>query len=156
MSDSTVGHVDAMVARVRSYTSPVTGKTVARLCAGRVYNAHGGKYQDPESAAFPHVVLRKVNAQGDDHGLERFEVEALVHHQGRNKGADCEEIADLVEQAMLTWKESSAAAGLSVGRVAARDTLPINTGPGVLPNVITVRILITATGFPRRLTLAVA
>lgn len=158
MSISTIAHVDAMVQRVRSYVSPTTGETAARLCASRIYNGHGGKFLDPETAAFPHAVLRKINVRSDPLTYERenFDVEVMVHHQGRNNGAALETLTDLILQALITWRESSTEVGLSFAREYVQDRLTTVAATGTLANVLTNRLLIAVSSFPRRITMAVA
>jgi hypothetical protein len=153
MSDSTEAHVDAAVAHVKAYVSPTTGKTVLLLAAGRVY---GG--QAPPAAAYPHVVLRKTNAGADpeyNNLREVFDLEATCIHQSRQKLSDCEAIADLIEQALLSWRESSPEIGLTFGQTSVRDTDPPDDE--LLPkdrDLVTVRVVVRCASWPRRLTAA--
>lgn len=155
-SEATVAHVDAAVLRVRNYTSPNTGKRAATLCANRVYNAHGGKYRDPETALFPQAVLAKINVNSDPQTLERenFDIEVLCHAQSRGKAHEAEALADLIQQALLTWRESSTADGLTFGRGYTRSKLPDVT-EGALKDITTVRVVVGCSAFPKMITEAV-
>ena len=152
--NSTVEQMDAVVARLLSYESPTSGTTVARLTAARVYNEHGGKYVVPATAKFPHVTVRKVNAGSDLQVVSRenFDVEILVHDRTRPRAHHCEAIADVVEQAMLSWLESSQSAGLTVGQSVRRDTLPMVTAESRLSDVVTVRLLVGCYAWSKRTT----
>lgn len=148
MSDSTNGDIDAIVARIKAYTSPTASTTVARLAAGRVYG-----WQAPDNAAFPHVVVRKINARTDPqyaHLRENYDIEAMCFHQ-RPKERDCESIADVVEQSLLSWRESSTTLGLTFARTAQRDRLPY-LNDAANKDIVTVRVIVGVAAFPKRLT----
>lgn len=132
MSQSTSTHLDAVVARIKSYTSPTSGETMARLAKNRVY-----KGRSPDGAPFPHVVVRKINVFSDPFVSvrENFDVEVMCHHRPRTKEADLDVIADLVQQALTAWVESSAAVGLTFSRGWQRDRLDFDD------EVITQRLL---------------
>lgn len=158
MSDSTTAHVDAAVEQLKAYVSPTTGETMARLVVGRVYAK-----QAPAGVQFPYVVVRKVNQSGDpefSNLREAFDIEATCVHQSRDKLDDCEAIADLAEQALLTWRESSPALGLTYGQTADRDAddvgdiddEPLLQGR----DLVQIRVLVRCVSWPIRLTAAVA
>ena len=152
--NSTVEQMDAVVARLKSYVSPTLGRSVSQLTAGHVYNEHGGKNVVSAVAKFPHVTVRKVNAQSDPQVMSRenFDVEILVHHRGRPNGHRAEEIADVAEQAMLSWLDSSPSVGLTVGQSVRRDTLPMVDSVSHLREVVTVRLVVGCYAWSKRTT----
>ena len=156
-SDATIAHVDTAVQQVLAYVSPNTGKKAALLCGNRVYNGHGGKYRDPETAQFPHVTLLKINVRSDDQVdvQENFDIEALCHARGRNRAAEAEALADFITQALLTWRESSNHAGHTRGRGYTRATLPPVEGADRMADVTTVRVTVGCSSFPKLVTAAV-
>jgi hypothetical protein len=158
MTDSTIARVDAAIAHLKAYSSPTLGRTLAQLTAGRVFNDHGGKNQPRPDALFPRVHVREMNGQTDVSitGRWNFDLELMCHHRDRTKGADLEAIADVAGQALIGWRESSAAAGITVGRDVQRNRLDAATGEGVLAGVDTIRLVVSCWSFPRTLTAALA
>lgn len=157
-SESTIAHVDAAVLRVRSFQSPTTGKTAALLCKNAVFNSHGGKYRDPETAPHPFVVLAKINIRSNPtvDVQEDFDIEALCHAKGRGRAQEAETLADLVQQALLTWRESGTAEGLTTGRGYTRVTLPAVEGSDRMRDVTTVRVTVACSSFPTMVTAVLA
>ena len=88
----------------------------------------------PDEIAYPYLVVHGENAQGDpEYGNLRqfFDVVARCVHRARASEPDCETIADIVETALLTWRESTATLGVTQGQfLIRRDTVPPSTAPG--------------------------
>ena len=70
----------------------------------------------PDSVAYPYVVIRATEAAPDlevGNLREMIMIEARCVH--RSEDGTVEQMADLVEEALLTWVESSSANGLTFG-----------------------------------------
>lgn len=147
MSDSTSSALDSVVTRLKSYVSPTSGKTLAQLTANRVY-----KSRSPDGAAFPHVVVRKINVVSDPFVdvRENFTIEVMCHHRPKTKEADLDVIADLVQQAMTAWRESASSLGLTFSRGWQRDRLDFDD------EVITQRLLFPCSSLPKLVTAVLA
>lgn len=120
-SDSTSNLVTTIVDRLKTYTD-VNGYSVNALTGGRIF-----VNQAPDNSAAPYVVVRKGNTETDpDYGNLRqgFDLEANCYGRPRGGEQDVELIADLVEGALLSWREASAANGLSFCEFTDRETMP--------------------------------
>lgn len=143
-----------IVARIKAYVNPVAfpfGVTVGTYVGDRIYRS-----QAPDDADVPYIVLRAINAQTDpafNNTRVNFDLEVMVFGRPRSAEQTVETIADLVEQALLTWRESGATLGLSFARTSLRDTLPPLPDPANR-ELVQVRLLIECATWPRYLTTA--
>lgn len=145
--------IETIVARLLAYS--FGGTTINTLAGGRVYIDW-----PPDDAAFPNVLVRITNWQSDpQYGNARstFDVEIMVYGRGRSatNARTVKQIADLAEQALLTWRESSSTLGLSFGRTSERETAPPPPDP-FDREVMAERILVNGVSWARYLTDAIA
>lgn len=127
---------------------------VARLRAAPASIARVYVSQAPDTATFPYVVVRKINAQTDpqySNTRENFDLEVMCFGRPRSMEIQVEEIADAVIATLLKWVESGAGLGLTFARVAQRDSLA-PTGDPADRELVTVRVVIEFSAFPRYLT----
>lgn len=151
MSHSHDAHESMIVDRLKAFTSPTSATTLARLTAGHVYAT-----QAPAAAPFPMVVVRKMNQQSDLQisGRENFEIEVMVHHRPAVKESACHAIADLIVQALMSWKHTSPDSGITFTQGYRRDRLPLGTSEPGKEEVVTIRLVFPAVTWPRYVTAA--
>lgn len=148
-SNGTVAQLKRIAARLREYSSP-EGVKLASLSGCKVYERSA-----PSDALMPHVVVRKINSVTHGQVRESFEIEAICSVRGRDAEQTASAMADIVIQALLSWREASAAAGLSVGVDARRDQLDFTQSPAD-PAVRAERVLIECESWPKYLTSALS
>jgi hypothetical protein len=142
--------VKTIVDRLKAYADG-SGNSINTLTTGRVY-----VNQAPDATAFPCVVLRMLSWQTQaqfNNTQATFDLEVMVMHRPRSKEQEAELIGDLVEEALLTWRESGASLGLSHANTSRRETIP----PLPLPadrELVQHRLVISCTTWPRFLTTA--
>lgn len=141
--------IETIVARLLAYS--FGGTTIATLAGSRVYIDW-----PPDSASFPCVVARIANWQSDPqlgNVMADFDLECMVYGRGRTapNARTVKQIADLIEQAMLTWLESSPTLGLSYGNTVNRETLPIPPDP-FDRDVMAERVAVSCSTVPRYIT----
>lgn len=145
--------MDTIVKRIRAYVN-ANSQSMATVASARIYAR-----QAPDVVQFPYVLLRIINRQTDpryNNTRETFDIEALCHNRPRSKEPterDTEILGDLVKQALLTWKESGYDLGLSFGREARGETLPVEPAPGDA-EIVTVRVVVSCASWPKYLTAA--
>lgn len=148
-SDTTGNLLKTIIARILAFADD-SNRDVGDYVGARVYVS-----QAPDDVAYPYVVLQKRPAQTDPEYAnlrEEYLIEALCVGAPRSKEQETELIADLVEAALLTWHESSAALGLSFGmRTEERSTLPPDESP-FDRNIVAVRVTVRCCSWSKRLT----
>lgn len=153
-SDSSTAQLNAAIARVKTYTSPTLATTVGRLTSNRVY-----PWQAPAAAPFPHVVIRKQNGVTNrelGNAQEMFDLEATCVAHPRENEVRAEELADIVQQALLTWRESSSTIGLTLAlNLKSRDREESDIDTATNQEVVVVRLVVECVSWPRLLTAAV-
>lgn len=127
------------------------GNAIATLTGSRVFIDW-----PPDNAAFPCAVIRIANWQPDPqygHAFVNFNLECMVYGRGRSaaNARTVKQIADLIEQAMLTWLESSPTLGLSFGKTPTRETLPVPPDP-FDRDVMAERVSVSCETVPRYIT----
>lgn len=140
---------ETIQARLRDYS--FGGTTIGTLTSNRVIIDWA-----PDNTQFPCVVMRIIDWQSDaslSNMAVTFDVEVMVYGRGRTPStvSTVKQIADLAEQALLTWKESSATLGLTFGQFSQRDTVPPPPEPADR-EVFAERVLVTCQSFPRYIT----
>lgn len=141
MSDSTSDFEKALVARVLAYTNGA-GDSVNTFCAGRVYVGVA-----PDNAAAPRVVLRIRRAESDAEVAnlrERILVEINTHHRPRAKAQEAEYIADLAEEAILSWRYRSVTGDLAYGQGRTRETMQADTNPAGRDRVHVQKVVVVS------------
>lgn len=136
-------------ARLLAYT--FGGASIATLAGSRLYIDW-----PPDNAAFPCAVIRIANWQSDrqlGNVMANFDLECMVYGRGRTaaNARTVKQIADLIEQAMLTWLESSPTLGLSFGNDVSRETLPVPPDP-FDRDVMAERVTVSCSTVPRYVT----
>lgn len=137
--------IETIAARLLAYS--FGGTAIATLAGSRVYIDW-----PPDSAAFPCVVARIASWQSGN-VMADFELECMVYGRGRTaaNARAVKQIADLIEQAMLTWLESSPTLGLSYGKTVDRETLPVPPDP-FDRDVMAERVAVSCSTVPRYVT----
>ena len=106
----------------------------------------------PDSPTVPYGIVRLVNAQtrADYQGdCQNVDLEILLYHRPRSKALDLEDIADLVDQALLRYLSN--VEGIIFARERFRDTLPVGVPPAER-DVCGIRLLFSLIVWPAWLT----
>jgi hypothetical protein len=143
-TSSTSAQLKTIAQRIQAYTGP-SGSTVNTLCGGRIYLR-----QPAADAPFPHLVVRKVSASSDrefQNLRELFELEVTAYARSRSGDDAVDDIADLVQQALLSWVESSPTLGATFTKSVRRDRLSFVASPAD-PEVVAVRLLFECASWP--------
>lgn len=147
-SNGTVAQLKTIASRLRGYITP-DGATLASLSGCKVYERSA-----PPDAIMPYVVVRKINAfteRGFGNTREQFDLEITCYVRGRQHEQEASAICDLVMQALLSWREASASAGLTLSQSARRDQLDFTQSPADT-EVRAERIVIECVSWPAYLT----
>lgn len=142
--------VKTIVDRLKTYVD-AGGNSIGTLASNRVYVT-----QAPDDTAFPCLVVRAINWQTTaelNNTQATFDLEVMVMHRPRSAEQAAELLGDLVEEAMLTWRESSAALGLSFANTSRRDTYPPLPTPADR-ELVQHRVMVSCTTWPHYLTAA--
>jgi hypothetical protein len=109
--------------RILTYQPP-TGTTLQARLVGRLYHV-----QAPDDAPWPHAIgvlrLRTDGAYNGDR--KEGELEVTLYDRPRSRAEALEDMADVVDQAMLRYADGSN--GLVFSREGRRDTLPAFLAP---------------------------
>lgn len=102
----------------------------------------------PDNAVFPYIVMRlDTRNDGESNGIRltgQLEVQIYARPQSQQPVAN--DIADLVEQAMLTFLATTQ--GLMFQKARQRSTLPM-AGPPVDSETVTIRLVYTLVIWPQ-------
>jgi hypothetical protein len=149
---STDGLFTQLRTHVLSYI-PLTGTTLMqRLGTGTLASSRLWKDAPPDTAAYPYGVMRLLNqlTSGEYNGeRERIDFEIMLFARPRAQAVALEDMADLIDQAMLRYRDASS--GLSFSRSRQRDTLPPPTSPADR-EVVQIRLVYPLVVWPRYLT----
>ena len=106
----------------------------------------------PDACTYPYVVIRIMQSDTDtDYSNLRaiVQIEALCVH--RADDGNVELVADLVEDALLTWRESSDTLGITFGQSSTRESRePINDP--INRDLAEVALTVTCGSWEKRLT----
>jgi hypothetical protein len=114
---------------------------------GRLY-----KSQAPDTVVYPFGVMRLINQLTlGEYGSEReaMDLEIMLFGRPRSQGLTIEDIADLCDQAMLRYVDSSS--GLVFSRSRQRDTMPQPVDPADR-EVVQIRLAYPLKVWPQYLT----
>ena len=133
--------------------APLAGATLmTRLGGTTLNNARLWKDNIPDNAAYPLGVMRIINraSSGQYNGeRETFNLEIMLYGRPRSQAVAIEDAADVCDQAMLRYSDSTS--GLMFSRERQRDTLPAFADPADR-EVVQVRLVYSAVVWPRMLT----
>ncbi len=139
-SASTKAILGTIRARIVAFV-PLSGTA---LGSARVY-ANGPL----EGAAFPYIVLRLVNQISD--GLRMTaDLEAVVFHRPRSKASEAEDMADVMDGALLDWRDREGT-GLIFAGERLRDTVAPFSEPADR-ELVQVRMIYSLLLYPEYLT----
>lgn len=151
-SDITGNLIKTAIARILAYTQD--GGTTVTTYVGSGSSARVYVSKAPDDAQYPYVVLRKMESESDPdypNLREEYVIEAMCYGRPRSKEQETEQIADLVEEALLTWHESSAANGLTYGvELDKRDTEPAFP-EAVDSDIVAIRVRVRCCTWSKRL-----
>lgn len=146
-SDATSNQLKTVIARLLAYQNDA-GQQLSTYIAARVYVS-----QAPDDTSGTYLVVRKINTELDPEVgnlREEFDIEITGYGRPRSKEQEVELVVDLAEEALITWKESSPALGLSYGRYANRDTEEPDPDPEDR-DLVKVRTLVRCASWAKRL-----
>lgn len=144
-SDTTPALMQSAYDRLLAFVDD-TGRTLSTY-VGTDPTARIYMDEAPTENAYPYIILRHTRGRPDPEVgnlREFFDIEAHCVHRQRDKEIDCETIADLVEEALLTWQESGPTLGLTCGQSSTRETMPTLTDPS---NRDLIEVVVTVTCF---------
>lgn len=144
-TDTTPNQIKTIVARILAYQNDA-GQDVGDYVSDRVFVGAA-----PDSTTGTYIVLRKLRVETRDFNLcEDYDIEITAYSRPLSKAQEVELVADLAEEALLTWHESSDALGLSYGMHVVRETEPIETDPEDR-NLVAARTAVRCTSWTKRM-----
>lgn len=152
-SDTTKALLQTAYDRLIAYTDNAGRKLTdyIKATSPRLYNRVA-----PDASPYPYIVIRLSEGVPDvevSNLRSAFTIEARCIHS-KDDGT-IEQIADLVEEALLTWVESSATLGLTFGQSSRRESQePLPESPN--RDLAEVTVYVTCISWATRLTSIVA
>jgi hypothetical protein len=140
--DRLIAYADSAGRKLTDYLSVSSPRLYVRLSS--------------DAVQYPYVVFRVSDAEPDVEFANlrtHFTIEARCVH--RTEDGTVEQIADLVEEALLTWQESSALLGFTRGQSSRRESQePLTDAPN--RDLAEVTVYVTCFSWATRLTGIVA
>lgn len=146
-SDTTPSLVKTIVARILAYANDA-GADVGDYLGTRVYVRRA-----PSPKTYPYQVVRLERRRPDPelgNVAERFDIVLETFGRPQSTEQTCELAHDLAEEALLTWRESSAALGLSFGVGSDRESVEPTDDPEE-NDLVHIRSRVECLSFTKRL-----
>lgn len=152
-SDTTTTFLQTAYDRLMAYVDPAGRSLATYLGAGSAARLY--VRLTPDAIQYPYVALRCSAETDPELANLRSHITIEAHCVGRADDGTTEQIADLVEGALLTWLEASAALGVTFGQTSRRETAePLSDAAN--RDLTEATVWVTCVSWSKRLTSALA